>query len=72
MTTGPAGWPRCVECLTMCRAGHAHLGWELFWDQAGVSDGPDEQPTSARCAPADAVASAIATFFGLTAGEDEP
>lgn len=67
----PAGWLGALRTIVgTCREGYAHLGWELLWDQAGVTDGPDEQPTAAVVAPTEQVRAAIDAFFGLTATED--
>lgn len=65
------GWLAALRhAVDTCRAGQARLGWDLLWDQAGVTDGPDEQPTAATTVPAGQVAGAIDAFGGLTAGDD--
>lgn len=67
----PVGWLAALHrSVAICAAGYAHLCWELRWDQAGVTDGPDEQPTAAVVAPEAEAAAAIATFFGLTGSAD--
>lgn len=67
----PPGWFAALRGgVERCRAGYAHLAWELLWDQAGVSDGPDELPTEARVIAPSGTVEAIDAFLDVTDGED--
>jgi hypothetical protein len=66
------GWLAALRrAVELCCAGYAHLGWDVWWDEAGVSGAPDEQATLAQVVPSGPASGAIARFFGLTAGDAE-
>ncbi len=58
------------EAVTEAMAGYAHLAWDVFWDQAGVVDGPDEQPLAADAWTGPETTEAIEEF--LDVADDAP
>lgn len=58
------------EAVSEAIAGYAHLTWDVFWDQAGVSDGPDEQPLAAAAWTGAETTEAIDEFLDVT--DDAP
>jgi hypothetical protein len=74
LTTGVAAVPAdgrpwhdaAKEAVNEAMTGFAHLGWEVFWDQAGVRDGPDEQPVAAAAWTGGETSEAIGDFLDIT------